>query len=117
MKVGGGVLLAVKKTLASKPITVPNAKSESVYCQITQKGKPPTIIGCVYRPPDNHIETSNWITDELKYLKSKFKKSVFWVGGDFNLPDINWESFEIKGNRYLKEINSKFRDTFNDLDV
>ena len=37
------------------------------------------------------------------------------MGGDFNLPDINWESFEIKGNRYLKEINSKFRDTFNDL--
>ena len=49
-KVGGGVLLAVKKSLASKPINTP-IKSESVYCQITQTGKPPLIIGCVYRPP------------------------------------------------------------------
>ena len=114
MKVGGGVILAVKKSLASKPLHVPNLKSESVYCQITRKGKPPTIIGCVYRPPDNNTETTDFITNEITYLKSKFQKSIFWVGGDFNLPDIHWETLEIKGNRYLREINQKFTDTFND---
>ena len=48
-KVGGGVILAVKKSLASKPLNV-SIRSESAYCQIPQAGKPPTIIGCVYRP-------------------------------------------------------------------
>ena len=43
-KIGGGVILAVKKSLASKPINVPSAKSESVYCQINQKGKPPPSL-------------------------------------------------------------------------
>ena len=37
------------------------------------------------------------------------------VGGDFNLPDINWDSETIVGNRYLKAINSTYMDTFRDL--
>ena len=47
-------------------------------------------------------------------MKAKFKKSVFWVGGDFNLPDINWGKGEISGHRNLKEINQTFLDTFSD---
>ena len=112
-KVGGGVILAVKKSLASKPINV-SIKSESAYCQIPQASKPPTIIGCVYRPPENYLETCGLINKEIREVKSKFKKSLIWVGGDFNLPDINWESYSTHSNKYLKEINQNFLDTFND---
>ena len=42
-KVGGGVILAVKKSLASKPINV-SIKSESAYCQIPQASKPPLSL-------------------------------------------------------------------------
>ena len=112
-KVGGGVILAVKKSLASKPINV-SIRSESVYCQIPLAGKPPTIVGCVYRPPENDLETCGLINREIREIKSKFKKSLIWVGGDFNLPDINWNSYSIKSYKYLKEINEAFLDTFND---
>ena len=112
-KVGGGVILAVKKSLASKPLNV-SIRSESTYCQIPQAGKPPTIIGCVYRPPENDLETSGLICKEIREIKSKFKKSVLWVGGDFNLPDINWEFNSVKSSRYLKELNETLLDTFND---
>ena len=40
--------------------------------------------------------------------------TLFWVGGDFNLPDINWENAEITSHRNLKGINQKFLDTFSD---
>ena len=78
-KVGGGVILAVKKSLASKPINV-SIRSESVYCQIPLAGKPPTIVGCVYRPPENDLETCGLINRENREIKSKFKK-VLNLGG------------------------------------
>ena len=37
------------------------------------------------------------------------------IGGDFNLPDVNWKSHEIQGNQYLKEINSLFLEMSQDL--
>ena len=36
------------------------------------------------------------------------------MGGDFNLPDINWEKAEITSHKNLKGLNQKFLDTFND---
>ena len=36
------------------------------------------------------------------------------MGGDFNLPDINWENSEIVGRTYPIDINQAFLDTFND---
>ena len=106
-------MLAINITLASELIQI-SPNTESIFCRINEVNKPPTIVGCVYRPPDNNSLTSNLIAQEIYNLKSKFKKSVFWVGGDFNLPDIKWDTLEIIGNNYKKEINQKFIDTFND---
>ena len=39
---------------------------------------------------------------------------MFWVGGYFNLPDIDWTNSGITGHNYLKSINENFIDTFND---
>ena len=110
---GGGVLLAIRNSLASE-LVLKSPSTESIFCRINNKNNPPTIVGCVYRPPDNNTEICNTICNEILKLKTKFKKSVFWVGGDFNLPDIDWENSEIKGYNYKKEINERFLDTFND---
>ena len=39
---------------------------------------------------------------------------MLWVAGDFNLPDINWDTYSTQSYKYLKEINQNFIDTFND---
>ena len=53
--------------------------------------------------------------DEVTEVKNKFKKSDFWLAGDFNLPDIDWNSFSITGNNYSRPINQLFLDLICDL--
>jgi len=43
-------------------------------------------------------------------MKSKFKKSVFWLAWDFNLPDIDLENFSSTGHQYSRSINQLFLD-------
>ena len=111
---GGGVLIAIKKTLCSEQISS-SKDSETIFCKIKLKGKKPLIIGCVYRPPDYDLEQSRKIVSEIYSIMNRNKKAVFWFGGDFNIPDINWKSQEIQGNQYLKDINSLFLEMSQDL--
>ena len=77
---GGGVLLAIRNSLASELVFM-SPSIESIFCRINNKNKPRAIVGCVYRPPDNNNEICNTICNEILKLKTKFKKSIFWVGG------------------------------------
>lgn len=47
-------------------------------------------------------------------IRSKFKKSEFFIGGNFNLPDIDWTKSEIKEGRYKIEINGNFLEACSD---
>jgi hypothetical protein len=46
-------------------------------------------------------DLSNIISD----ICHKNTKSTIWIGGDLNLPDINWSSNTITSNQYRKEIS------------
>ena len=107
-------MLCISKSLNSQLISL-SKDTESVYCKITQKGNKPIIVGCTYRPPDNQLDYAQLVSQELLELKSKFKNSIFLLGGDFNLPDIDWGTESIVGNQYPKAINTTFMDTFKDL--
>ena len=39
----------------------------------------------------------------------------FWLAGDFNLPDIDWENFSTTGHQYSRSINQLFLDLTCDL--
>jgi len=39
---------------------------------------------------------------EIIEVKNKLKKSIFWLSGDFNLPDIDWNFNCITGHQYFK---------------
>ncbi|VDI43777.1 Hypothetical predicted protein [Mytilus galloprovincialis] len=54
---------------------------------------------------------------EINELKLKFKNSTFWLGGDFNLPDIKWPEQNISGSMYTKELNEAFIDMLNNLGI
>ena len=110
---GGGVMICIKKTLNSQ-LLFKSKTNESIFCRINQQGKAPTVLGCVYRPPDSDLKLSQTIANEIYETRSKFKKSVFLIGGDFNLPDINWDLLKPFGNKYLKSINETFLDAFQD---
>ncbi|CAG2226323.1 unnamed protein product [Mytilus edulis] len=39
--------------------------------------------------------------------------SILWLGGDLNLPDIDWKSNSVCGNQYSSQINNRFVDMVN----
>ncbi len=53
--------------------------------------------------------------NQIHEIFNKYKNSVFCLGGDFNLPDINWEEEEITGHQYPFAINSTFLNMAQDL--
>jgi hypothetical protein len=46
---------------------------------------------------------------------NKYKKSTIWIGGDANLPDIDWYTDTISSSMYPKEINEHFISTKSEL--
>ena len=111
---GGGVLIAVKRNLCGEPIPS-SGDAESVFCKIKMKGKKPLIVGSVYRPPNLDYESSKRVVNDFYDLADRNKGATFWLGGDFNLPDIDWAELEIFGNQNSKNINSLFIEMAQDL--
>ena len=70
---------------------------------------------CAYRAPHLTFEQCQDMCNEILEVKSKFKRSDFWLCGDFNLPDINWEMNTVTNHQYSKPINELFLDLVCDL--
>ena len=111
---GGGVLIGIKKTFESSLISK-GKHSETVFVKVKVPKKPPIILCCAYRAPDLDIIDVEKMCTEISEIKSKFKSSIFWLCGDFNLPDIDWDSNTITGHQYSLAVNQSFLDLFSDL--
>ena len=56
-------------------------------CEILWASKSLTL-GCFYRPPDFKISTSEELVESLNLMP----KNAIVLGGDFNLPGIDWDN-------------------------
>ena len=77
--------------------------------------KKPLIVGSLYRPPNSGIPYTEELRNIISSLQSKHKDSTLWIGGDANLPDIDWKSSTVTGHNYLLSINNAFIDLMYDL--
>ncbi|CAG2201148.1 unnamed protein product [Mytilus edulis] len=111
------VLIAIKRVLfAKKYIKAKNV--ELIAAQINITDTKFLVIISAYRPPNkNDIDYLKQMIIEINELKLKFKNSTFWLGGDFNLPDIKWPEQNISGSMYSKELNEAFIDMLNNLGI
>jgi hypothetical protein len=49
--------------------------------------------------------------EDISTLRNTNKNAVFILGGDFNAPDINWQSNNITGAKYYsKKVNQTYLD-------
>ena len=87
---GGGVLIAISNELDGYEVDI-KCESESVYVCLHSSNMPATLIGTIYRPPDRKKDYLSTALAELKRVISTTKPSHIIVGGDFNLPGVNWE--------------------------
>ena len=114
-RTGGGVFICVKKSLSSSKIQQ-GKLSESVFVKIDSPGNAPIILCCAYRAPNNNYTECETLCTEILEVKNKFTNSIFWLAGDFNLPDISWPTSKILDSpSYGLSVNQKFLDTVCEL--
>ena len=111
----GGVFIAAKKSLKHTRVTTEFTHVEYLAIKLELYRQKPLVINAAYRPPYNRPGYFNDLCSEIEKTHSKFSNNPFWTLGDFNLPDINWDSLSINGNQYLKDINERALDHINDM--
>lgn len=84
---GGGVALLLRQGISYTVMPdVPGV--EAVWCRI-QLGQNNVCVGAVYRPP---LAEASYLEQLLEYMQKHMVGNAIIMGGDFNLPDINWNS-------------------------
>ena len=104
----GGVLIAIHCDIISIEQSS-SADCEIVWTKISHN-KGDIMFGSFYRQPTSPIETIEQLEvsmNNLKELNGLNSKHVI-LGGDFNLPDVNWTNGSIRSNtQYANEISEK----------
>ena len=72
----------------------------------------PLIVSSCYRTPSNSNQENDNLANSINNLSKKFKAYPQIIGGDFNLPDINWESYTITDTHNTRELNEKYLEVF-----
>ena len=91
----GGVLLAVKANSFSscREIADLNCSDlETVSVELTTKSKAKIVACCCYRTPTPEKDWSDKFNIYLAKLSSRYSNML--IAGDFNFPEIHWESPE-----------------------
>ena len=57
------------------------------------------------------------VTQAFTTLKQKIKKAISIVAGDFNLPDIHWDSHTVTNNHYAHHVSETFLNLALDLSL
>ncbi len=55
--------------------------------------------------------------EELIKLRHDNQISDFWIGGDFNLPDVNWSSLTVTSNQYSYTMTDIYLDILRNCNV
>jgi len=109
-----GVAIITKDNIDASEIPL-DTQTEMVAASIPSKNAKPIIVCSIYRPTDNNTDYSKHMCNTIKDLHVKHRDNILWIGGDANLPDINWKNDEIKGHQYPVFINQAFIDIFREV--
>ena len=89
---GGGVLLYVKSELSAVEFVPKSKFPEQVWCSVKAGNRSEMLIGVCYRSPNITMIFGNDVNSSLLDLVREVGgKQILWMG-DFNYPDIDWNS-------------------------
>ena len=96
---GGGVMVAIKDTLVAEEVELIDVSTEIIWVKILLKNLHPLYVGSFYRQPsDRSTDQLDELEKSLDYItglnKNNSNVSIF-LGGDFNLGDINWPDLTV----------------------
>ena len=85
----GGVIIIYKDTLLVEELPTEQAEIVSIKVESFEK---PVIFTACYRPPKCTDDYNTKLIKGITNITKKYKLNPHWICGDFNLPDICWES-------------------------
>ena len=107
----GGAIVATKNDLVVQEINKQNSV-EAVFVKISLASTSLTV-GSVYRTPSStNMDQMNRLIGCLDKLD---QNDVLWIGGDLNLPDIDWRQERVTGHQYPIAINEAFIEKTRDI--
>lgn len=86
---GGGVFILVHDSIVSQPVYIETESCETVWSKILLKNGVLVAKGSFYRPPG--LRTPQPLF-QLSNTLLNLQASYAILGGDFNLPDVEWQS-------------------------
>ena len=90
-RIGGGVFICVRDSIVSyKEDWNSDGKCEAVWCRLVDKNQKTYLVGCFYDAPSDCLSSLSEFLTVLDH-RAQLHNSRVLVGGDFNLPDINWD--------------------------
>ena len=96
----GGVLMAAKKDLELHDIQS-SKDLELITGTIKISKQKKMVISSYYRPPTHSDESYlKRAYDQISKLRTASRKSVFILGGDFNVPDVSWKDNSITSSKH-----------------
>lgn len=102
-KRGGGVLVAVNHNFECSQVNV-TTNLEFTCVQISVNFTKFLLCVC-YRPPSTPLGFCNDLHDTLNTIHIKFSNQQIFLFGDFNFPDVNWQSPAISSEETCESSN------------
>lgn len=85
---GGGVLIAVMKSLSSYQLQL-QSNREELWVKV-KSDRLNFILCAVYIPPSSHPSVYSDHLNQTEVLMQEYDQSVFCLVGDYNLPNVHW---------------------------
>ena len=115
----GGVFIAVRNDLISTHLISLDVDCELIWISLQMVNSKQIHIGCFYRPPSKGSDPIKKLRESLSRIDFS-KNPIVWVGGDFNVPDIDWSNLCRKPEHhcvYPQELTTELLDLIHDFSL
>ena len=103
------MFILCSKSLYSEILPVATT-CEVVVCRIQLLDISSLIVCSIYRPPSGDCVYMEQLCKTLEEIILEFPKSIIWIAGDINLPNVDWKNNLIHGSAYPIPLYSTFLD-------
>ena len=103
MSCGGGVFTGVRKSLIADEQTQLVTDCEIEWTKVKMKNNKDLYLSSFYMPHRNMNDIKS-LDSSLKKLSESNKSKHILLAGDFNCPDINWNTLTVRPNAPDREI-------------
>jgi len=108
----GGVFIAVSNDIICNETPELDVDAEIVWARITIHGGKNLYVGSFYRQPKTNIDYLQLLDNSLAKLEDRDATVI--LGGDFNLPDFDWSTGEVRAESTHQRMHHYFQDMITD---